>query len=138
MHILPHTESLCNNLSSYAYLGGTAKWRGYFSLLYLLIYDQNCIWSFFDYMDSHNNVLLICYSSPWPYALTTWIFLLGPRISIPNTCSHHVTMVRYRPIFLGYYGYDVYYCWFDSDTPLTQFGLKLGYFFCPLWIFFFL
>jgi hypothetical protein len=39
-------------------------------------------------------------------------------------------------VFLGDYGFDVYYCWFDSGNPNAQFGLKMAYYFGPLWVLF--
>jgi hypothetical protein len=43
-----------------------------------------------------------------------------------------------RPIFFDNYGLDVYFCWFSAESRNIQFFLKLGYFFAPLWILFFL
>jgi len=51
---------------------------------------------------------------------------------------NHVFCRRYRPAVLHEYGYNTYFCWFDTTTSSLQFGLKMGYFFGPLWLFFFL
>lgn len=44
-------------------------------------------------------------------------------------------MTQLRPIFLNLYGYDQYFCWFAADR-VTEFWLKMGYFFIPLWVLF--
>ncbi len=36
------------------------------------------------------------------------------------------------------YGYNTYFCWFNTVDRDTQFGLKMCFFFGPLWILFLL
>lgn len=45
---------------------------------------------------------------------------------------------KFRPIFFGLYGFNTYYCWFRGNNRNAQFGLKLAYYYAPLWIGFFL
>lgn len=40
----------------------------------------------------------------------------------------------YRPAFFNQYGYVQYFCWFSNTG--TQFWLKMGYYFIPLWVLF--
>lgn len=46
-------------------------------------------------------------------------------------CTYLIT--KSRPVFFKVYGFNTYYCWFDSDDRRVEFGLKMGYYFVPLW-----
>ena len=89
-------------------------------------------------MDAHYYVLDLRHSGAWVYVGAAVVFLSCCWVFSASTACFNVLVITFRPIFLGYYGYDVYFCWFNCPNPNIQFGLKLGYFFGPLWIFFFL
>lgn len=142
MRVLPHPESLRVDLPSDGGLGGAAgsspRPAVFLSLLHIRISHQNCLRSVLHPLDIDNNVLHLCNSGAWLYSGEAVTVL--PRRGLPaaHFAGYSVSGCLVSPIFLGDYGYNVYFCWFDSESASEQFWLKIGYFFCPLWIFFFL
>lgn len=52
----------------------------------------------------------------------------------------YVKEFLFRPAIFQLYGYVQYFCWFSSEQNDSWeiFWLKMGYFFIPLWVLFFL
>lgn len=89
-------------------------------------------------MDSHHHVLLLRLSSPRGLFGQTGALLSCIRLLLAHLARPRVPHSSYSPIFLGDYGFDVYYCWFNSPNPNVQFGMKMAYYFGPLWVLFLL
>jgi hypothetical protein len=89
-------------------------------------------------LDEHHHLLLVRVSSAQGDAGEAVTVLPVGGLPAAAAAVPRVPPPLCSPIFLDLYGYNIYFCWFDTNSAWIQFGLKVGYFFGPLWILFLL
>ena len=91
-----------------------------------------------NYMDNSDYLFNICFSDEKCFFRILLNNLYDYRVLTALNSSYHVDVHWFRPGIFQQYGYNIYFCWFDSTNETSQFWFKMSYFFIPLWVAFIL
>ena len=136
MHFLYGPEALCLDIPPSRSTSGSNLRPNSHRFLRFRVDAQDSLRSILHHLDPYHHLFLLRHSSPRVHTWKVITFLPFGRLSVAHHSCLDVLFLPFRPIFLDLYGYNNYFCWFNASSSAEQFGLKMGYFYGPLWIFF--